>query len=142
MRASISFPAKSLVVGLVALTLLSGCVEMKSAHTTSRDYAYSDIPVDPPPCVDGCPKYDDFVQGGQLFKMYCGSCHFARPLGDRSFAETEVTFAHMRRHAYLTGKEYRQLVHFLRRWHDVGPPTPELEPDPKRFRYSQSGPTQ
>ena len=114
----------------------SGCVN-NSAHTTSRNYGLRNFPVDPPQCVEGDPKYDDFVQGGQLFKQYCGSCHAARPLGDRSFAQTEVSFAHMRRHAYLTGKEYRQLIHFLRRWHDVGPATDEVEPTPKRFYYTR-----
>jgi len=128
---------RRILFALFIATWIGGCVEMKSAHTISRDYSYGDYPVDPPPCVDGEPKYDDFVNGGQLFKMYCGSCHAARPLGDRSFAQTEVAFAHMRRHAYLTGKEYRQLIHFLRRWHDVGPPTPELESTTKRFNYSQ-----
>jgi hypothetical protein len=56
-------------------------------------------------------------------------------LGERPFNNVEVSFAHMRRHAYLTGKEYRQLIHFLRRWHDLGPPT--LETPPKRFMFSQ-----
>jgi hypothetical protein len=44
----------------------------------------------------------------------------------------------MRDQAYLTGKEYRQIVLFLRRWHDVGPPTPSVTRSPKRFVFSQS----
>ena len=119
----------------MAVAFVAGCVDVPSAHTVSRDYDQHDIPVDPPPCVDGEPKYDDFAKGGQLFKMYCGSCHYARPLGDRPFAQTEVAFAHMRRHAYLTGKEYRQLIHFLRRWHDVGPATADELPSPERFSW-------
>lgn len=126
----------ALAVALVAgVSFVGGCVEMPSAHTISRDYDQHDVSVDPPPCVEGRPQYDDFAKGGQLFKMYCGSCHYARPLGDRSFAQTEVAFAHMRRHAYLTGKEYRQLIHFLRRWHDVGPATAAEPPSPERFSW-------
>ncbi len=113
-----------------------GC-EAPSAHTLSRNYSLrEDLLVDPPgPACEGC--YDDYVTGGRLFKMYCGACHNARPLGERPFSNYEVATAHMREQAYLTGKEYRQLIHFLRRWHDVGPPTPEVEPSPKRFFFAQ-----
>ena len=82
-------------------------------------------------------KFDDVARGGDLFKMYCGACHNARALGERPFANYEVAMAHMREQAYLTGKEYRQLIHFLRRWHDVGPPTPDVEPSPRRFIFAQ-----
>jgi hypothetical protein len=107
-----------------------------SAHTVSRVYQYGDHPVDPPGECDGG-TYDDSVTGGRLFQMYCGACHNARPLGERPFANSAVAVAHMREQAYLTGKEYRQIIHFLRRWHDVGPPTPEVEPTPKRFFFAQ-----
>ncbi len=43
----------------------------------------------------------------------------------------------MRDQAYLTGKEYRQLMYFLRRIDNVGPPTPPVEPSPKRLVFSQ-----
>jgi hypothetical protein len=43
----------------------------------------------------------------------------------------------MRVRANLTGKEYAKLMEFLRRWHDVPPPNPPVEPSPKRFFYSQ-----
>ncbi|HXG08513.1 MAG TPA: hypothetical protein VNK04_01870 [Gemmataceae bacterium] len=126
-----------LVTGLAAVGVLGvvGC-ETPSAHTISRDYHLGDAPVDPPPT---CPPthYDDYVAGGRLFQMYCASCHNARPLGERPFSNYEVAVAHMREQAYLTGKEYRQLIHFLRRWHDVGPPTPDVPPSPKRFFFSQ-----
>jgi hypothetical protein len=48
-----------------------------------------------------------------------------------------VAVAHMRDQAYLTGKEYRQIIHFVRRWDDVGPPTPAVRPSPKRLVFSQ-----
>jgi hypothetical protein len=92
------------------------------------------MPVDPPP---GSSADADCAAGGQLFKQYCGSCHNARPLGERPFSNYEVAVAHMRNQAYLTGEEYRQIIYFLRRWHDVGPPTPPTAPSPKRFIPSQ-----
>ena len=77
------------------------------------------------------------MAGGRLFQLYCGSCHNARPLGERPFSNYQVAVAHMRDQAYLTGKEYRQIIHFLRRWDDVGPPTPAVQPSPKRLVFSQ-----
>jgi hypothetical protein len=43
----------------------------------------------------------------------------------------------MRVRANLTGKEYAKLMEFLRRWNDVPPPNPEVEPSPKRVIFSQ-----
>jgi hypothetical protein len=43
----------------------------------------------------------------------------------------------MRVVADLTGKEYADLMEFLRRFHDVPPPNPPVEPSPKRFIFSQ-----
>jgi hypothetical protein len=43
----------------------------------------------------------------------------------------------MRESACLTGKDYRQLIYYMRRWGDADPPTPDVEPSPKRFFYSQ-----
>jgi hypothetical protein len=107
-----------------------------SPHTISRNYGLrGDLPVDPPrPRGDAA---DDCAEGGRLFAYYCGSCHNARPLGERPFSNYHVALTHMRDQAYLTGKEYRQIMYFLRRWHDVGPPTPPVEPSPKRFIFSQ-----
>lgn len=130
-------PIPRLWLGVLALlgALPSGC-ETPSAHTWSRDYSLrGEVPVDPPgsgPLQDG---YDR--TGGELYKQYCGSCHNARPLGERPFSNYEVVVAHMRDQAYLTGEEYRQIIHFLRRWHDIGPATPPVEPSPKRFVPSQ-----
>src|SRR6516165_8576296 len=110
----------------VAVVLGGGC-ETPSAHTVSRNYSLRhDLPVDPPR-VRG-QSQDECVDGGRLFKLYCGSCHNARPLGERPFSNYHVAVAHMRDQAYLTGKEYRQIILFLRRWDDVGPATPPVEP--------------
>jgi hypothetical protein len=121
----------------VALVLLTagGCWQVRSAHTTTRNYGLGDAPIDPPAECDG--SYEECLTGGRVFAMYCASCHNARPLGERPFANYEVAASHMRDQAYLTGAEYRALIHFLRRWHDIGPPTPELEQGPKRFVFSQ-----
>jgi hypothetical protein len=43
----------------------------------------------------------------------------------------------MREPAYLAGKEYRQLMLYMCRWHEIGPPTPDVPPSPKRFFFSQ-----
>jgi hypothetical protein len=123
------------VIGTMAVALATGC-ETPSAHTFSRNYGLRhDVPIDPP----GAPSVaeDDCANGGLLFARYCGSCHNARPLGERPFSNYHVAVAHMRDQAYLTGNEYRQIIMFVRRWHDLGPPTPPVEPSPKRFVFSQ-----
>src|SRR3954469_4298139 len=80
--------AAMLLLVFAVMTLTAGC-EVPSAMTVSRNYALRpDIPVDPPgpPPTD----YDDCVVGGQLYKQYCGSCHNARPLGERPFSNYHV----------------------------------------------------
>jgi hypothetical protein len=116
-------------------TAAAGCWTWPSGHTFSRNYGLrGDVPADPP----GCGAEDrDCLEGGRLYKLYCGYCHNARPLGERPFSNNEVALAHMREQAYLTGREHRQILHYLRRWHDLGPPTPDVEPSPKRFFYGQ-----
>jgi hypothetical protein len=128
---------KALRLGMVAavVAFIGGC-ETPSAHTISRNYGLrGDLPVDPPQVRSQ--SEDDCATGGRLFKLYCGSCHNARPLGERPFSNYHVAITHMRDQAYLTGKEYRQIILFLRRWDNVGPPTLPVEPSPKRFVYSQ-----
>ncbi len=120
---------------IVAIALAEGC-ETPSAHTISRNYGLREgLPVDPPQAHSAAE--DDCAAGGRLFQLYCGSCHNARPLGERPFSNYQVAVAHMRDQAYLTGKEYRQIIYFLRRWNDVGPPTPPVGPSPKRLVFSQ-----
>jgi hypothetical protein len=124
-------------LGILALAVafLAGC-ETPSAHTLGRHESFrEDLPVDPP--RPHSHDEDDRAAGGRLFALYCGSCHNARPLGERPFSNYHVAITHMRDQAYLTGKEYRQIIQFLRRWDNVGPPTPPVEPSPKRFVYSQ-----
>src|SRR5262245_44324673 len=94
-----------LLGGLLAGGAAAGCSGSPSAHTVSRNYSLGEFPVDPPPA---CPPrtFEDRVTGGQLFQMYCGSCHNARPLAERPFSNYEVAMTHMREQAYLTGEEY------------------------------------
>ena len=115
--------------------IVAGC-STPSANTTSRDYGLrGEVPVDPP--RPPAQAYDDCVAGGRLFSLYCGSCHNTRPISERPFSNYNVAVAHMRDKAYLTGKEYRQIIQFLRRVQDVGPPTPSTGPSPKRLIFSQ-----
>jgi hypothetical protein len=118
-----------------AMITVGGC-ETPSPHTISRNYSLrQDLPVDPP--GDGETADQDCIEGGRLYKYYCGSCHNARPLGERPFSNYHVAVSHMRDQAYLTGKEYRQIIMFLRRWQDLGPTTKPVEPSPKRMFFSQ-----
>ena len=85
----------------------------------------------------GCGCYEDSLTGGQVFTMYCSYCHNAPSLAERPFSNFRNVAAHMRVRANLTGKEYAKLMEFLRRWHDVPPPSPPPEPSPKRLIFSQ-----
>jgi hypothetical protein len=127
----------TLRLGTVAVIIASaiGC-ETPSANTFSRNYGLrGDLPVDAPgphPEAEG-----ECTDGGRLWRQYCGSCHNARPLGERPFANYHVAIAHMRDQAYLTGEEYRKIIMFVRQWQGVGPATPDVDPSPKRFEFSQ-----
>ena len=77
------------------------------------------------------------MTGGQIFSMYCAECHNPRPLSERPFAHYQNVAAHIRVRANLTGRAYAKLMEFLRRWHDVPPPTPPDPPSPKRFNFGQ-----
>jgi hypothetical protein len=81
--------------------------------------------------------YEDSLTGGHIFEMYCGACHNVRSLAERPFSNYKNVAAHMRVRANLTGKEYAELVAWMRRWADVPPPNPPVEPSPKRFIFSQ-----
>jgi hypothetical protein len=124
------------MIAVAVICALAGGCGTPSPHTSSRNYGLrGDVPVDPP--RPHSTAADDCAAGGELFRLYCGSCHNARPLGERPFSNYHVALTHMRNQAYLTGKEYRQIMLFLRRWHDLGPPTPPVEPSPKRLIFSQ-----
>jgi len=82
-------------------------------------------------------KWEDEVTGGELFSMYCGYCHNARAIGERSFSNYQNVVAHMRVRALLTGEEQAKIEAFFRRWHDVPPASGPIEPSPKRQIFSQ-----
>jgi hypothetical protein len=81
--------------------------------------------------------FEDSLTGGEVFSMYCNQCHNARSLAERPFANYQNVAAHMRVRAEFTGEEYEKLLEFLRRFHDVTPPTPPVEPGPKRQTFPQ-----
>lgn len=119
-----------------ALTTL-GCY-----HTPIDTSEYAQGPAPrrmPSPEKEGeaCGCYEDSLTGGQIFTMYCSYCHNAPALAERPFSNFQNVAAHMRIRANLTGKEYAKLMVFLRRWNDVPPPLPAVEPSPKRFIFSQ-----
>jgi len=129
--------------GLGAILLCgAGLLGLSGCHTTPwSDYDPSRGPAplrEPPPdeaACNGC--YEDSLTGGKIFSMYCAYCHNARPLAERPFSNYKNVAAHMRVRANLTGKEYAKLVAFLREVQDVPPPTPPVEPSPKRLIFSQ-----
>src|SRR5579884_1400984 len=91
----------------------------------------------PSPAGQGSCCFEDTVTGGQLFEMYCSYCHNAPALAERPFSNYRNVVAHMRVRANLTGKGYAKLMEWIRRWHDVPPGHPPIEPAPKRFTYGQ-----
>src|SRR6516165_7264265 len=80
--------------------------------------------------------YEDSLTGAKVFTMYCGYCHNAPTLAERPFSNYQNVAAHMRVRANLTGKEYAKLMEFLRRWNDVPPPNPPVEPFPKKIIFA------
>jgi hypothetical protein len=87
--------------------------------------------------AETCSSYEDSLTGGQVFEMYCSYCHNAPSLAERPFSNFQNVATHMRERANLTGKEYAKLMEFLRRWNNIPPPNPPVEPSPKRFYFSQ-----
>ncbi len=134
--AKICYPETVGMMGVAALVLaIVGC-QTTPADTSS--YAQGPAPLRmPSPAANVCVSYEDSLTGGQIFSMYCGYCHNARSLAERPFSNYQNAAAHMRGRANLTGEEYAKLLAWLRRWHDVPPPHPAIEPSPKRFFYSQ-----
>jgi hypothetical protein len=132
--------AKAVVAGGLSLfgaglLALFGC-----NHTQPYVYDVANSPAPlqmPEPGEPGCESYEDSLTGGQIFTMYCNYCHNARALAERPFSNYKNVAMHMRVRANLTGKEYAKLVAFLREVQDVPPPTPPVEPSPKRLISSQ-----
>ncbi|HQU46020.1 MAG TPA: hypothetical protein PK867_24620 [Pirellulales bacterium] len=128
---------------LMLAWLLSGGLALLGCRNTPVDLQTGPAPLrEPPPKLAQAESYEDSLTGGQVFAMYCSSCHNARPLAERPFSSYQNVAAHMRVRANLTGKEYAKLMEFLRRWHDVPPPNPPIEPPPKRFFFNQPIPEQ
>jgi hypothetical protein len=126
-----------------SVVLLLGILAAAGCHQTpvdSSDYAVGPAPLripSPAKEAEACGCYEDSLTGGQIFSMYCNYCHNAPALAERPFSNFQNVAAHMRVRANLTGKEYAKLTEFLRRWNDIPPPTPPVEPSPKRFFFSQ-----
>jgi hypothetical protein len=125
------------ILVLTAVLAVAGCY-----HTPvdTSDYAQGPAPLrmpSPPKDAEACRSYEDSLTGGQVFTMYCSYCHNAPSLAERPFSNYQNVAAHMRVRANLTGKEYAKLMEFLRRWHDVPPPNPPVEPSPKRLYFLQ-----
>jgi hypothetical protein len=126
-----------LILVVAGLLVTPGCY---STPVDTSEYAQGPAPrrfPSPGKEAESCGCYEDSLTGGQIFKMYCSYCHNAPTLAERPFSNFQNVAAHMRVRANLTGKEYAKLVAWLRRWHDVPPPLPPVEPGPKRLIYSQ-----
>jgi hypothetical protein len=123
-----------------SILVLAGALAVAGCYNTPIDtseYARGPAPLrTPSPATESC-CYEDSLTGGQVFEMYCSYCHNAPALAERPFANFRNVAAHMRVRANLTGKEQAKLTEFLRRWHDVPPAHPPVEPSPKRFIYTK-----
>ena len=124
------------VVALGTFWIVAGCY---NTPVDTSEYAQGPAPLrKPSPAKEkDCHCYEESLTGGQVFSMYCSYCHNAPNLSERSFSNFRNVAAHMRVRANLTGKEYAKVMEFLRRWHDVPPPTPPSEPSPKTLIFSQ-----
>lgn len=125
----------------VCSVLLGGFAAFCGCYSTpidTTDYAQGPAPLRErsPAAAEGA-SYEDCLDGGRIFTMYCGACHNARSLAERPFSNYKNAAAHMRVRANMTGQEYAKLMAWMRRWHDVAPPHPPVEPSPKRFFFSQ-----
>ena len=129
----------TLLAGVVmvgaGLLAASGCY---STPVDLSEYARGPAPLRmPSPAKEANCGYEDSLTGGKIFSMYCAYCHAARSLAERPFANSKNVMAHMRVRANLTGKEYAELMEYMRHWYDVSPANPPLEPAPTRLFFSQ-----
>src|SRR5262245_34675068 len=122
-------------LALSGLLILIGCY---NTPIDVSDFSRGPAPLRmPSPSKDGNCCYEDSLEGGHIFEMYCSACHNARPLAERPFSNYQNVAQHMRVRADLTGKEYAKLVAWLRRWHDVPPADQREGSSPKRFVFGQ-----
>ena len=126
------------IVGLaVALSVALAAVGCYNTPIDVSNWGRGPVPLREPSPGRDCDCYEDSLTGGQVFTMYCSYCHNAPALAERPFSNFKNVAAHMRVRANLTGKEYAKLIEFLRRWNDIPPPNPEVEPSPKRLVFPQ-----
>src|SRR5262249_36067911 len=121
---------------LMGLPVVTGCC---NSPIDVSDYRRGPAPLREPAaahCADAC-CYEDALEGGHIFEMYCAACHNARALAERPFSNYQNAAQHMRVRANFTGKEYAKLMEFLRRWHDIPNPEQHEVTTPKRFFFSQ-----
>jgi hypothetical protein len=136
MQSTLQINRYGLAVVLIGAAALVGV----GCYHTPLDLSQGPAPLRmPPPDRQGEEEcgYEDGLTGGKVFSMYCGYCHNARPLAERPFSSYKNVAAHMRSVANLTGKEHAVLVAWMRRWHDVPPPNPPVEPSPTRLTFPQ-----
>ena len=121
------------------LLMAAGTLPLLGCSNTPIGLPHRPAPLrGPSPDQEGAAtSYEDSLTGGQVFDMYCRQCHNPRPIAERPFANFKNVAAHMRVRANLTGKEYAKLMEFFRRFHDIPPPNPPIEPSPKRFIFEQ-----
>jgi hypothetical protein len=138
-----AIPAALLVSCL--LGVLSGCQATlpkdipQGTPVSSASYVKGPAPLrmPSPDQAEGSTRFEDSLTGGEVFQMYCSQCHNRRPMSERPFANYRNVAAHMRTRANLSGKEFEKLVDFMRRVQDAPLPSPDTEPSPKRFTFSQ-----
>jgi hypothetical protein len=119
---------------LCGLLVLIGCT---NTPVDVSERSRGPAPLREPGPGGGHGSYEDSLEGGHIFEMYCGACHNVRSLSERPFSNYQNVAAHMRVRANLTGKEYAKLIAWMRRWADIPNPPQSDHPSPKRFNYSQ-----
>jgi hypothetical protein len=118
-----------------SLLAVGGCY---NTPVDTSEYARGPAPLRmPSPAREGDCCFEDSLNGAKVFDMYCVQCHDRRTLAERPFSNYKNVAAHMHARVNLTGKEYAELVAWMRRWADVPPPNPPPEPSPKRLIFSQ-----
>src|SRR5262245_47645959 len=135
--AHVSHYRRAVILGLPlpGLLVLLGCY---NSPVDVSDYSRGPAPLRMrSPGREGECCYEDSLEGGHIFQMYCAACHNMRSLAERPFSNYQNVAAHMRSRVNLTGKEYAKLVAWMRRWADVPNPPQSEVPSPKRFIYSQ-----
>jgi hypothetical protein len=136
------------LVGLLLLpSMITGCLgpttlptdNIRGTRVASPEFVDGPAPLRTPSPARaiGSERFEDSLTGGEVFQMYCASCHNRRPMSERPFASYQNVAAHMRTRGNLTGKEYEKLVAWMRRVQDAPLPNPDTAPSPKRSVFAQ-----